>query len=252
MADQYCLLDTETTGLDPEHNGIIELAAEKIIVEEGRFGVPVGHKHFHTLVRPAEGHGITDAALEVNKHYWCKDPTSQQYKNAMPYTDAWDAFYAWLKKNYEKPEWLIMLGWNPSFDEAFLRYMHSYPNVPGTAGNAAYVRSNWPFHYHKIDFISLARYLDIRAGRSRRTYKLEKMAEHFFGAVSNFAMHTALGDARMALTILHRMEDDDESRRPNGVAVPRQPTTVADRPEPAGSAGQGVSSDGEAAQTREG
>lgn len=243
MADQYLLLDTETTGLDPEHHAIIELAAMKLIVEDGTFGIPVGHKHFHTLVRPAEHHSIDARALEVNKHYWCKDKESKEYKSALEYGAAWAALYVWLKKNYAKPEWLILCGWNPSFDEAFLRYMHSYPEMPGTAGNAAYVRSNWPFHYHKLDFLSIARYLDVRAQRSRKTYKLEKMAEHFYGAASTFAMHSALGDCHMALQILHRMEED-ESRRPSGVAVPRQPTAMADPPATACGAGESLPGNG--------
>jgi len=203
--DQYIVLDTETTGLDPEHADIIELAA---IPLDAELNPREGVKPFHTFIQPQPHHPIAKQAIEVNGHTWVYDHESETYKNALPYDRAWTHFYDWMATLYEKMQWIITVGWNVSFDEAFLRYLHAHPDVPGRAGSQAYVKKQWPFHYHKIDLIGVCRYLDLRAGRTRKSYKLEKMAEHYFGSISDFHMHTALGDADMSLKVLRKMEQE--------------------------------------------
>jgi DNA polymerase III epsilon subunit-like protein len=247
VADRFILLDTETGGLDPEHNGIIELAAMAL---DAQLNVRENVPHYHRLIRPEERHVVSEEALKVNNHYWVKDKKSEEYRSALPYELAWADFMSWLTKFYPDPRWIILTGWNVSFDEAFLRYLHAYPNTPDTSGNSAYVNQGWPFHYHKIDFLGVCRYLDLRAGRSRRTYKLEKMAEHYFGAISEFAMHTALGDSRMALQILKRVED--ETSRANGLHAAGGVSQVAADAKEQGHAGPNVPGGGAASSTREG
>lgn len=201
--DQYIVIDTETTGLDPEHADIIELAAIPLDAQlEPREGV----KPYHTFIQPRPHHSISEEAIKVNGHTWALDHESETFKNALPYDVAWDHFMEWMKQHFQRLQWIITVGWNVSFDENFLRYLHAHPDVPRHARSQAYVKKQWPFHYHKIDLIGVCRYLDLRAGRTRQSYKLERMAEHFFGIISDFHMHTALGDADMSIKVLRAME----------------------------------------------
>ncbi|MHC4619102.1 MAG: 3'-5' exonuclease [Planctomycetota bacterium] len=213
MKPLYIALDTETTGLDPAKNTIVELAA---IALDDKLQPRNEDDVYQTLVKPWEGADIHPRALEVNGHYWCQDPESDAYKKAVSYPAAWNGFLEYMVKHFgPEPKWIIMIGWNPSFDEGFLRAMHarafdlnmSIDDLPSPA--AAYNVETWPFHYHKLDYLSICRYLDIRAGRTRRTYKLERIAGHYFGdAMVKMAEHTALGDTQLAIKTLAAVEND--------------------------------------------
>jgi DNA polymerase III epsilon subunit-like protein len=214
---KYVALDTETTGLDHHRHAIIEIAAMALDhnfkpIDEGDF--------YQTLVRPFSDAVIDDGALNVNNHWWAKDPTSDGFKKAKDPADAWEGLYAYLKQHYVpadkedgKPHMICLVGWNPAFDEAFLREMHSHYHSRGDVAvkaNAAYVSRGWPFHYHKIDFLSICRYLDARHNRVRRSYKLEHVAAYYFGeGLMKLAAHSALGDVKLTLEVLEAMEKDD-------------------------------------------
>jgi oligoribonuclease (3'-5' exoribonuclease) len=215
-APQYVALDTETTGLDHSKHAIIEIAAMALTesfepIDDGDF--------YQTLVRPFSDAVIDDGALHVNNHWWAKDPTSDGYKKAIDPADAWEGLYAYLKRHYapkedNKPHMICLVGWNPGFDEAFLRELHSHYHTQGPVdvkANAAYARrEGWPFHYHKIDFLSVCRYLDARHNRRRRSYKLEHIAAYYFGeGLMKLAAHSALGDVKLSLEVMKAVEEDD-------------------------------------------
>lgn len=226
---KYVALDTETTGLDHHRHAIVEIAAMALDqnfkpIDEGDF--------YQTLVRPFSDAVIDDGALKINNHWWCKDPTSDGFKKAKDPADAWEGLYEYLRRHYApakkksldphdihaaeeapKPHMICLVGWNPAFDEAFLREMHSHYHSRGEVtvkANAAYVRQGWPFHYHKIDFLSICRYLDARHNRIRKSYKLEHVAAYYFGeGLMKLAAHSALGDVKLTLEVLEAMEKDD-------------------------------------------
>lgn len=211
---EYIALDTETTGLDFQQNAMVELAA---IALDDKLQPRDENDVFQTLVRPWEGAKVHPRAIQVNNHTWALDKNSDGYQKALPYPKAWAAFMEYMVKHFgPEPRWIIMIGWNPSFDEAFLRDMHArcfdlkerVADLPQP--NAAYTLEEWPFHYHKLDYLSICRYLDVKAGRTRRTYKLERVAEHYFGgALVKAAEHTALGDTLLAIKTLKAVENDD-------------------------------------------
>jgi len=203
MKPLYIALDTETTGLDPAANSIIELAA---VALDDQLRPRDEEDTFQTLVRPLPHLKIEPQALKVNGHYWCRDTTSETYNKALPYQEAWNSFMEYMARHFGKnPKWIIMIGWNPSFDEAFLREMHR--NVSDGA---------WPFHYHKLDYLSICRYLDIRAGRTRRTYKLASVARQCLSEeeMAGLVEHTALADTLLAIKTLEAVEKDDQRRTP--------------------------------------
>ncbi len=202
LTNQYLALDTETTGLDPQHADIIELAA--VPLDEHLNPREKIHP-YQSLIRPRPDAPIVKKAIEVSGHTWVYDKNCEKYQEALPQEEAWQDFFGWIEQCYERPAWIILVGWNVSFDEAFLRQLHAR-----TADNHALYKFPWPFHYHKIDLIAICRYLDLRAGRVRRTYKLEKMAENFFGKDDNVKMHTALDDTQMSIKVLRRMETLDQ------------------------------------------
>jgi len=211
--NEYLLIDTETTGLDPHKACVLEIGARVLDIKDSNIVLRPDTPAFHTLVRPFHGANIHPRALAVNKHYWCQKPDSEEYQKAKTVEDAWAALMEYLIKYYDSPTWIIPVGWNVGFDEAFLKHaMYESLNW----GALAETKGAWPFHYHKLDLLTICRYIHIkqgrtRAGQARIAYKLETMVEHCFSKLGEFAMHTALGDAEMALEVLHAVERGDDS-----------------------------------------
>ena len=215
--NSYLLIDTETTGLDPHAACVLEIGARVLDIKDSNIVLRPDTPPFHTLVRPFEGADIHPAALKVNNHYWCEDPKHPEYKKAKTLENAWMALMRYLREYYEPPTWIIPCGWNVGFDEAFLKHaMYERIVRPGRAQPLLEVDERWPFHYHKLDFLTICRYIHIKQGRVREgkpriAYKLETMVQHCFSKLGEFAMHTALGDAEMALEVLHAVERGDDS-----------------------------------------
>jgi DNA polymerase III epsilon subunit-like protein len=213
----YLLIDTETTGLNEHEACVLEIGARVLDIKDSSIVLRPDTPAFHTLVRPFEDASIHPAALKVNNHYWCEDPQDPKYKEAKTIEDAWAALMAYLIKYYEKASWIIPVGWNVGFDEGFLKHaMYERINRPGRAQSVLEIEERWPFHYHKLDLLTICRYIHIKQGRVREgkpriAYKLETMVEHCFSKLGEFAMHTALGDAEMALEVLHAVERGDDS-----------------------------------------
>lgn len=213
----YVAIDTETTGLDHSQHAIIEVAAMALKedfspVDEGDF--------YQTLVKPHDGAVIDDRALNINNHWWVKDENSAGFKKALDPAEAWKGLYEYLRRHYTKPKntaskphMICLVGWNPGFDESFLREMHARAmgqKRVTVKANAAYVREGWPFHYHKIDFLSVCRFLDARHNRRRKSYKLEHIATYYFGeGLMKLAAHSALGDVKLSLEVMKAVEKDD-------------------------------------------
>ena len=199
-SQKYLLIDTETTGLDPRKNAIVEIGAQ--ILMDNLMVADI--KPFHVLVRPHKDAIIDKRALNVNNHHWCADPQSEGYKKALSPEDAWKAFEAFLQPHYDILTWIILVGWNVGFDEEFLKGMFFHVHQDeATAG-----RPPWMFHYHKIDLLGVVRYFYARLQRVRKSYKLEHIANEFFGTVADFAMHTALGDSQMCIKVAHEAEKE--------------------------------------------
>lgn len=215
MTTKYLLLDTETTGLNAREHDLVEMAA---IALDEHCAKQDAISPFHTLIRPRFGRKIDSRALAINHHVWCEDKGSEEYQSALCYLDAWNAFYTWLTQHYAPATWIVLVGWNVGFDEAFLREMHQSvaPSTP------------WPFHYHKLDLLSICRFLDMRQGISRLSYSLEKMVETFSNGQRPETMHTALTDCLMALEVLGKVED--AYHRSLYPAAPRQHAALVPEP----------------------
>ncbi len=105
-----CWIDTETTGLDPERNGLIELA---VIIEVD--GLISAKQEFH--MKPFEYDVVTEKALEINK---------RTREEIMAYPDprgvhkqVVDLFSTVVDK-FNRADKFIFAGYNVGFDLDFL------------------------------------------------------------------------------------------------------------------------------------
>lgn len=197
-SQKYLLVDTETTGLDPRKNALVEIGAQILTNTLEIADIPPFHAH----VRPHEGAVIDKRALNVNNHHWCADKDSEGYQKALTPLNAWEALEAFLQPHYDILTWIVLVGWNVGFDEEFLKgFFYNLHKGEPTVG-----RPPWMFHYHKIDLLGVVRFFDARLDRVRKSYKLEHIAQEYFGAASKFAMHTALGDSQMCIKVAHEAE----------------------------------------------
>lgn len=108
---KFLFLDTETTGVDPQKNGIVQLAA--ILEING-----VEAERFETLIKPWEGCIIEDAALEVS------GITREQIQNAPDEREAWRKFTMFLGRHidkFSKTDKSFLIGYNVNFDDNFMR-----------------------------------------------------------------------------------------------------------------------------------
>ena len=199
-SQKYLLIDTETTGLDSRKNAIVEIGAQILTDRLELAEAP----SFRVVIRPHEDAVIDKRALNVNNHHWCADKNSEGYQKALEPADAWKQFEAFLQPHYDILTWIVLVGWNVGFDEEFLKglFYHIHKEEPTTG------RPPWMFHYHKIDLLGVVRFFDARVGRSRKSYKLEHIAKEFFGVMSDFAMHTALGDSQMCIKVAQEAEKE--------------------------------------------
>lgn len=111
MAYKLLFLDLETTGLDPKHNGIIELAGVLDID-----GIP--EKDFVFRIKPFSQDEIDDKALSVNKI------TRAQIANFMPAMEAKDELCRLLNRyvdKFDKQDKVHIVAYNAPFDFGFLK-----------------------------------------------------------------------------------------------------------------------------------
>jgi DNA polymerase III epsilon subunit-like protein len=201
---QYIAIDLESTGLDAAECAIVEGAFVPLDVNLKR---KEGIESLHFTVRPHDDATVHAKALEINGHDWVQKPDSAEYKKAFTPKQAHRALMDFLTQIYGNPAWICIVGWNPAFDEQFLK--HFFARVTGEdfvnvhAGHEA-----WPFHYHKVDGIGVARFMDATMGKHRKSYRLEHIAQEMFGDIADFAMHTALGDIDMTLRVMDALKQE--------------------------------------------
>ena len=193
----HIAFDTETTGLDERHNCIIELGA---LALDDQLEPVAGAEPLHLLIRPLDGAVIEKGAIDTNGHTWVFDPSSAGYQAALTPKEAWLTFVRYLRTHFKRAEWLVPVGWNVPFDVRFMRALYDRTQTP----------TKWPFHYHNLDFLSICRYLDVKAGRRRKSYKLQEIRVDYEEQLEKTGVaHTALADVLMTLQIIKAVENDE-------------------------------------------
>ncbi|MDQ1274042.1 MAG: polymerase subunit epsilon [Planctomycetota bacterium] len=153
-------LDTETTGLDPKLNDIIQLAM--IIEVGGEVKERIEYK-----IKPFNLHNISQEALNVNgitlqemEGY----PTVKEVYRGL--IDVWGKYI----DKFDKADKFIPAGYNVSFDIDFLReFFLKHDKYFGS----------WVWQYKPLDPLSLIRYLEYRNYLKLENHKLETICRHF-------------------------------------------------------------------------
>ena len=185
---KICWLDTETTGLNPEENGLLQVAY--IIEENG--GILAEN---NLKIKPFIIDKIDEKALSVN-HI-----TEKDFENFLdPYEAAkklyFDLFRYTIFDDGEEKERLWMAGYNVKFDYDFIEwffkkacvYQDNYP-VPTKYSFAM----NAVFHHHVIDILALVNFVKYCGVDFGKNHKLTNLCEHY-----NIPLdaHDAMNDIR--------------------------------------------------------
>lgn len=112
-----CVLDLETTGLDPQTNEIIEM------------GAILNGKEFEVKIKPKRIDNADEGALEINGY------NEKDWEDAIDSHDAFADLYDFAKGTK-------LMAYNVTFDWSFLR-LHPY-------------FINDIFRYHRLDIMTLA------------------------------------------------------------------------------------------------
>jgi DNA polymerase-3 subunit epsilon len=165
------ILDTETTGLDPTFNEIVQLAA--IAVEPGTMRIL---DKFEVNIKPRYPERYTSRALQVTG-------LTLDYLNTTGVMDlhAAETFKEWQQKFYRP----VMCAYNLKFDEGFIKTF-----CPGL---------EWA--NHQMDVMHVAMGLLWLPGRIK-SYKLEVVAGHLG---YEFQAHNAMADVLATFEILRRL-----------------------------------------------
>jgi DNA polymerase III alpha subunit (gram-positive type) len=204
MPSSMLALDTETTGLDPEKNSLLEISA--IPLDDRLYRKQV--EPFHVLIRPRPGCAIDRKAIDINGHEWAFDPKSTRFQEALDYPAALTAFQQYIEQHFGKSaSWIVPVGWCPSFDIFHLKGLYSYRDEKTSAISPDALKARgWPFHYHTFDLMTICRYLDVAAGRTRKSYALDKVARELFSGELVKGMHTSAKDVEMMLRVFRTLE----------------------------------------------
>jgi DNA polymerase III alpha subunit (gram-positive type) len=179
----YVVFDVETTGLDPNWNEIIELAAVKLdantLEEKGRYYSKVQFKYPRRMSKKV---------AEMN-HY-----NEDEWKDkARPPKDVIDGFLEFSAD-------CIKVGHNVKFDmnfveAAYKRYMKQVFTVSGPAPNP------WGKGYHAIDTSSLAAPLQFKG--ELYSVSLKNVCKHL--GITNNKAHAAMSDVLATAEVFRKL-----------------------------------------------
>lgn len=179
--------DTETTGLDPQRNALIQIAG--IIEVNG-----IVKERLELLVRPPKGTYIDKAALKVNK---------RTVEELMDFPDARVSLVG-LKKTlgkyidkFNKKDKFVPAGFNVNFDIGFLRQMFV------RCGDKYY--GSW-FYNCPIDVWTLVGQAIAMRGLWLPNYKLTTCCDYFGIDIEH--AHDAIDDIEATRMLYNRIKEE--------------------------------------------
>lgn len=188
----YC--DTETTGLDPVKNDVIEVCFWRMGDEESRTW----------RFKPLNPESIDDRALKVNGHLR-EDILGLTAFGRETYLDPREVLpeiEAWIMEDGCSATERVFVGQNPDFDYEFLfnlwkkcDYFEEFPFGFWRNGN-----ENVGF---TLDTIQIARFIDLLLGKKRRFYNLGSLVKSF--GIKKAQAHRADGDVQMTKELFEKM-----------------------------------------------
>ena len=181
------LIDTETTGLDPVKNGVIQIAGQ-ILVNQAVV------ETFDYLIQPLPDDIVVEEAMQVHGH-----SLEDLSKNGMIATEAKKEFEALLStyvNKFNKSDKFLWYGYNAIFDYNFVR---QWFNKMGDK----YLGS-W-FFFPPIDIMGIAAYYLRRERSQLKNFKLTTVAQHL-GVELDGQAHDALYDVKLTHAVISELE----------------------------------------------
>ena len=185
MSSKFTLyaLDTETTGLDPVRNEIIEISFLRLADEAQQTW----------FLKPTNRDSVEQSALRVNGHKM-EDLFHETKFGRETYQEASKVVAQienWMMEDMNTPENRILVGQNPTFDIAFLQNLWQRCNSAET----------FPFGHRPfvLDTRQIALFLDLATGTESQYYNLGSLVEKY--GVKKERAHQAASDTRMCKNV---------------------------------------------------
>lgn len=187
----YLVIDTETTGLDPEKgHEITQLSAMAIDAASLK---PHSAGKFNVFIRPQRPELAEEGALKVAKGSYDKAMAEGIHPKV-----AAEKFVEFAErvnpngKTFFKP---IFTGWNVPFDWKFVNHLLFEHNVCTTEGER-------PFHYSSVDVMTMYFAL-LESDPDTSDFRMDTVLKRF-GIVRKSDSHDAMEDVELCADLLRR------------------------------------------------
>lgn len=163
---KLCFVDCETTGLDSNANGLIQLSGEIGYWNDENYHYDQ-RDVFDYFIRPFPGDVIEPAPLKVNKL------TVEEIQGFTPPLTVYEEFKDILENHinrYSKTDKFFFIGYNAGFD---WRFCWDWFKKCGNTYFGAY------FHYPYLDIMEMAAIDLISVRHSLKNFKLGTIAEYY-------------------------------------------------------------------------
>lgn len=192
---KLCFIDTETTGVDPSKNGIIQVAG--IIYDVINFSPHLEMREldvFDIRLQPHPSDIIDNKALEVN------GVTLDTLRSYQSYKDGYSQLLKILKSHvdkFDKTDKMVFIGYNTRFDFDMLRQFF--------IKNDDKYFGSW-FWYPTIDVMEMAMLYVVKHDKRfvLPDFKLKTVAS-FFDVKIPEHLHDALVDIRLTMHLFARL-----------------------------------------------
>lgn len=176
----FAYIDTETTGVDPDRHGIIQIAG--FIIRDGR-----EVERFDFMARPFPGQEIDESALRVNGY------TREEIAALPDPSIAFGSLYEILTLRDEKP---ALVGWNVRFDYDFLCEFFR------RNGNDCFYKL---VYFPPIDVAVLAHFALMKERKAFPNFKLATVARYLGIDFDETKLHDALEDITLTREVMLRV-----------------------------------------------
>jgi len=184
---QLYILDTETTGLDPFRNDVIEFSIYRVQDESQKTW----------YIKAVNEDSITTEALRVNGHK-LNDITHKTKEGMSKYISPDVAIIEienWMAEDGVQSDDRIICGQNPNFDLTFLREMWRRCGAEDSI----------PFGKKTLDTLQIVLLFDLISDRKRDSYALSSLVKDY--GIKYEKAHRADADVRMTKDLLFKLMD---------------------------------------------